>query len=85
MMIMMIMMMMLMINVDDDEDTNLCICARCTIRRRERDFRRNQCVKDEEHVPAFSNSGMYRFLEGVPMCGLSPGGEAGPRRGRIKK
>lgn len=28
--------------------------------------------KNGEHVPAFSNSGVYKFLEWVPMCSLSP-------------
>lgn len=45
-----------------DGDTS-CICSRCTMRRRKQDFRRNGCLKNGDLVPAFSNSGVYRFLE----------------------
>lgn len=50
------------------------------MRRRKQDFRRNGCLKNGKHVPAFSNSGMYRFLEGVSMSGLSPRSGACPER-----
>lgn len=49
--------------------------------RRMQDFRRDGCLKNGEHVPAFSNSDVYRFLEQVPMCGLPPVGRARPERG----
>lgn len=52
--------------------------------RRKQDLRRNGCLKNGEHVPAFSNSGMCRFLEWVPICGLSPVGGACPERWGLK-
>lgn len=41
---------------------------------------RNGCLKNGEHVPAFVISGMYKFLEGISMYGLSPRGRAFPER-----
>lgn len=40
--------------------------------RRKQDLRRNVCLKNGEHVPAFSNSGVYWFPERGAMCGFCP-------------
>lgn len=53
-------------NGDDDGDAG-CTCPRCTMRRRKQDFRRNGCLKKGDLGPAFSNSGVYGFLERAPM------------------
>lgn len=37
------------------------------MRRRKQNFRKNGWLKNRDPVPAFSNSGVYRFLEKVPM------------------
>lgn len=52
--------------------------------RRKQDLKRNGCLKNGKHVPAFSNSFVYRFPELVPMCRLPPVGGACPERGDLR-
>lgn len=57
---------LLKINDDDDDKDTKCISFRCEVSRK------NGCLKNGEHVPAFGIFGMYRFLVGISTCGLSP-------------